>query len=631
MDVKVSGITARVEVEQQFLNSGNDWVDALYVFPLPDESSVDQLQMKIGERVITGHIKEKSIAKKIHEKASREGRKSTLLEQNRPNIFTTNVANIGPGETVVVVIEYQQTIRFTDSVFSIRFPMVVAPRYIPGKTLSEEGGDPVSFSESGWGQDTDEVPDGSKISPAVDLGATSTIPVQLTVDLAAGFPVGKIDSLYHGIKATQMSASHYAITLTGEIKADRDFVLEWRGNGTATATTAALFAETKGDDQYMLLMIMPPHVKMNNPVPREMVFILDVSGSMAGNSIVQAKAAISLALESLRPIDRFNVIFFNNRANALYPVSKPADASHIKKALERIKNVEADGGTEMKSALLIGLDGKKQYERMRQVVFLTDGAVGNEQMLLELINKRLGDSRLFTVGIGSAPNSYFMTRAANIGRGTFTYIGTSAEVSEKMGHLFEKLENPVLSDLQLNLGGNETDVEYYPYPLPDLYHGEPLYLSVRTGWENESLHLTGNQLGKLWATKIDTTTYGKREGIGALWARKKIRSQMESLALGADKNRVREVVLKTALTHHLVSKYTSLVATDSKVSRPPGKESKKTVNSTHLPSGWKNPSLFGGNPQTATPAAMFLLVGLLVALLSIILYLYQGRSCQNRN
>ncbi len=637
VSMKISGITARVKVEQRFVNNDESWIEAVYVFPLPDESSVDHLRLRVGERLLEGQIMEKEEALKTHEKAKAEGKKSSLLVQNRPNIFTTRVANIGPGEEVLVEIEYQQTVRFADGVFSLRFPMVVGPRYIPGRPLAERMessgatetvGHQVRISSTGWAADTDQVPDASQITPPVDLIGKVNIPVEMDIDLAAGIPLARLESLYHGITSNEIGQGHYNIRLNGEIKADRDFVLEWQPEN-AEVTQAALFAETIGGNQYMLLMLMPPQKADENPVPREMIFILDVSGSMAGTSIIQAKAAISLALTKLRPSDHFNIIIFSNDTRALFSGAKPADQPHLQEANRYIDQIKADGGTEMKPALLLALDGSNRHERLRQVVFLTDGAVGNEDELLKIIARRLGDSRLFTVGIGSAPNSYFMSRAAAMGRGTFSYIGKDTEVKEKMMNLFTKLENPVIADLQLDLAGSDKEIEGYPSPLPDLYLGEPLVLAVRTDWENASLRLTGTRLGKPWETIVDTSTYGKRDGIGALWARKKIRSLMESLALGASNEKVRDEVLKTALKHHLVSKYTSLVAVDSAVSRPKEAKEEQAAVKTHLPQGWQAAAVFGGGSQTASPAALRLLIGVCLLAMAALIYLSRRRQCQD--
>jgi Ca-activated chloride channel family protein len=624
----VSGIVARVVVEQHFVNPGASWIEALYVFPLPDESSVDHLRLRVGERLLEGQIMEKEEAVKTHERAKSEGRKSSLLVQNRANIFTTRVANIGPGEEVTVEIEYQQEVRFSDGIFSLRFPMVVGPRYIPGQPLAERAEAPLTVNATGWAKNTDQVPDASEITPPVDLAGETTLPVDLTIDLAAGIPLSRIDSLYHGIVSEEVGNGHYTIRLTGEIKADRDFVLEWQPAQTGDAR-AALFAETLGNDQYMLLMLMPPQAVDASPVPREVIFILDVSGSMAGTSILQAKAAISMALGSLRPADHFNLIVFNNDARALFQEARPADRDHIAEARRFIDQLKADGGTEMKPALMLALDGSHHHSRLRQVVFLTDGAVGNEDALLNIIAKRLGDSRLFTVGIGSAPNSYFMTRAATMGRGTFAYIGSDTEVKKQMTNLFAKLENPVITDLRLELAGSEFEAEAYPSPLPDLYLGEPVVLAVRTGWENGTLRLTGTRLGKPWETLVDTAIFGPREGIGALWARKKIRSQMEALALGADPGKTREVVLQTALAHHLVSKYTSLVAVDSEISRPPQENVAQAAVKTHLPQGWQAAAVFGGAAKTATPAKFRVLFGCFILVAAGVIDFLWNRRWRN--
>ncbi len=639
VSMQISGITARVKVAQHFVNKDESWIEAVYVFPLPDESSIDHLRLRVGERLLEGQIMEKEEARKTHEKAKDEGKKSSLLVQNRPNIFTTKVANIGPREEVTVEIEYQQTVSFSDGVFSLRFPMVAGPRYIPGRPLSSLGDSVeesvesvdhrVRITATGWAADTDQVPDASQLTPPVDLSGKVNIPVAMDIDLAAGIPLSRLESLYHGITSKEIGEGHYSIHLTGEIKADRDFVLEWQPEKAEDAQ-AALFAETFGGNQYMLLMLMPPQKIAESPVPREMIFILDVSGSMAGTSIVQAKSSISLALTKLRPSDHFNIIVFSNDTRALFNGAKPADQAHLQEANRYIDQIKADGGTEMKPALLLALDGSHQHERLRQVVFLTDGAVGNEDELLKIIAKRLGDSRLFTVGIGSAPNSYFMSRAAAMGRGTFSYIGKDTEVKEKMLALFTKLEHPVISNLHLDIAGSDKEIEGYPSPLPDLYLGEPLVLAIRTDWENASLRLTGTRLGNPWETIVDTVTYGKREGVGALWARKKIRSLMESLALGASsENEVREQVLKTALEHHLVSKYTSLVAVDSVVSRPKDAKVEPAAVKTHLPQGWQAAAVFGGGSQTATPAALRLLIGCSFLIMAALIFLSRRRQWQN--
>lgn len=641
--IQISGIVARVEVSQVFSNTSSEWVDGVYVFPLPEESAVDRLRMVIGEREIVGEIKEREEAKVIFEKAKEEGKKTSLLAQNRPNIFTTRVANIGPGEQVKVVIEYQQVVRIDDTTFSLRFPMTITPRYIPGNPLrsgeiketnnnvKEVKRKSISFIGEGWAKNSDRVPDASEITPpmvsSLSNGSGQVPTVQLSVDMKSGFTLARLESLYHQMVVEELSDDHYSLVFNGKVLADRDFVLEWRPEKSDQAT-AALLSEELGDSRYLLLMLMPPHERVKQYVPREAIYILDVSGSMAGHSIVQAKKALKRALNRLQPADRFNVISFNDSASALYRKPKPANEENIARAIEHLNSLQADGGTEMRSALELALDGSSQRERIRQVVFLTDGAVGNEEELLMLIHNRLGSSRLFTVGIGSAPNSYFMNRAAMAGRGTFTYIGNVNEVQSRMDELLAKLEHPALTNITITANDtekSELEMESFPHPIPDLYLGEPVIVAVRTNKEKTSFIISGEQLDRAWEYRIETDNNPSRAGVAALWARKKIKSEMDSLALGRQEEQVKKEVLATALEHQLVSKYSSLVAVDKMVSRPGGARNKKEVVKTAAPRGLKMDAIFGGGAKTATPSALHIVVGTFLLMLAVLAQMIRRR------
>ena len=624
--ITVSGIAARVQVAQEFQNSGPDWVDGVYVFPLPDESAVDRLRMKIGEREIVGEIKEREEAKAIYEKAKAEGKKTSLLSQNRPNMFTTRVANIGPGEKVTIIIEYQQLVQYTDNTFSLRFPMAITPRYIPGNPSVPVEKHTVSFTGEGWAQDTDQVADASQITPPVASPESGEGPrTILTVDLLSGFPITGLKSLYHQMDSKELSEDHHSLTFTGKVLADRDFVLEWQPKKTEQAG-AALLGEERGDNRYLLLMLMPPQQRSEVHVPREAIFILDVSGSMAGPSIVQAKAALREALQRLQPSDRFNVICFNDSARSFFASPVEGSSERILEAIEQLDILQADGGTEMRAALELALDGSDVSGRIRQVIFLTDGAVGNEEELLGLIHQRLGDSRLFTVGIGSAPNSYFMTRAATVGRGTHTSIGDVGEVQNRMDALLTRLESPALTNITMKTAeGASVEFESYPDPIPDLYFGEPLMVAVRTPKEVTTFTVVGEQNTKRLEFSVNAENHGSRPGIAALWARKKIRSEMESLALGKDEAEVKKTVLVTALDHQLVSKYTSLVAVDKQVSRPQGTPSSKAMVKTAAPFGLQMDKIFGGGSQTATPAALQMMSGSIALMLAGLLQLLRRR------
>ncbi len=626
VDIRVSGITARTTLKQIFTNDSDDWIEALYVFPLPDESGVDHLQMRIGERIIIAEIQEKKEARTTYEAARKAGKKASLLSQQRPNIFTTAVANIGPGETVIVQIEYQQAVKRHNNSYSLRFPMVVGPRYRPG-ACSVTG--PAADSSDGAGPDADALQPGAAAAEQALLFPVSkpeeepVNPVRLHVELAAGFEPAKVVSLYHGIERRNNSDGSVDITFNGEIRADRDFVLEWEPE-KSQVPVVTLFTEEKEGNNYMLLMVMPPEQQQQEPLARETIFVLDTSGSMGGESIRQAKKALLMAVARMRPQDRFNVIEFNSTAQSLFVKSLAGSSANLEKAYSFINQLEARGGTEIKQALELALDGRNSHDRIRQVVFLTDACVGNEKEIFTLINQRLGDSRLFTVGIGSAPNSYFMTRAAAMGRGSHTYIGKMDEVRQKMTALFTMLEQPVITDLVLSGGQG---VEIMPSPLPDLYQGEPLTALIKSRGALHNLQLSGTLAAQTpWQVSIDTQRFTSRPGISVIWARKKIRELMDSLSAGADPEQVKKKVTGLALSNHLVSRYTSLVAVEQKVSRPDNGSLRSEKMKRNLPAGWQYDKVFAGSAATATPASLLLLMGLvLLAGAALVAGMFRGK------
>lgn len=623
VDISVTGMFIHSKVRQRFQNTSTAWLEAVYVFPLPDESAVTGMRMVVGDRVIVSKVKEKNEAQAVYERARNEGKQSSLLAQKRPNIFTTAVANIPPESVVEIEIEYLDTVGYRDGFFSIRFPLVVGPRYIPGNpSLNPEKW--VAFDEGGYAMDTDEVDDASQITPpVVEPDKPPRNPVTLSLNLAPGFPVKNVDSLYHGIRLERKEDQSYAISFDGRVFADRDFVLEYQAGNDQTVS-ASLFTESIAGEHYTYLMLMPPQHHFENKVPREVIFIMDISGSMAGTSMTQAKEAMVYAISRLHERDRFNIIVFNNIAKKLYPYSLPARAEYLENGMNKIAGLQASGGTEIAAALDIALDGSTDNRRIRQIVFLTDGAVGNEKNLLDTIASRRGDSRIFTIGIGSAPNSYFMTRAATMGRGTHTHIGKTSEVQRKMTDLFNKLENPVITDLTLTSREKEAH-EIYPQPMADLYHGEPAVALIKSAEPPGKIELGGTYLGKEWQVEIEGSAAASRPGIGAVWARKKIRSLMESLHTGAAEVDVRSKVLNTALKHHLVSKYTSLVAVEETISRPQDENVQNSQLQTNLPSGWQHDRVFATSAQTATNSELLLVIGSFFLFVGSVLLIRQRR------
>ncbi|MCB1772352.1 MAG: marine proteobacterial sortase target protein [Gammaproteobacteria bacterium] len=628
VDIVVTGLLVRVRVQQRFRNPADSWVEGVYRFPLPDDAAVDHLTMRYAGRLVEGEIQPRQQARREYEQARTEGRGASLVEQQRANLFSTAVANIPPGETVDITIEYQHVAQWQDDTFSLRFPMVVAPRYVPGRPLPADV--ERSATSAGWIRATDQVPDAAQISPPVVAGAGRSLnPVSLAVELHAGLELATLDSPYHPVDIETPAFGHYRVTLQDtEAVADRDFVLRWQPRLDGVPG-AALFTETWRDRHYNLLMVMPAQqddLAAQGRLVRELVLVVDTSGSMHGDSLAQAKSALQTALSTLRPSDHFNIIQFNNSVASLFGDAEPASEQALAEARRYIRQLRADGGTEMEPALLRALRAPTEQGRLRQVVFVTDGAVGNEQALFETISRHLGDSRLFTVGIGSAPNALFMNQAARFGRGTATFIGRVGEVGEKMSTLLRQLGSPQMADLAVTWLGADgqplaTDnVLQMPARLPDLYAGEPLVVAVQSREMPAEAKVSGRLGGRDWQSRLALGEGLRDAGIHVLWARRRIDDLQAALVQGEQVDSVREAATDVALEHHLVSRYTSLVAVDRTPSRPDAEPLRRSDMPVNLPAGWSADTVFGRLPGTATPALAWLLYGiaslLLVPLLS---------------
>ena len=608
----ISGLVARVSVRQEFENASGEWTEGVYVFPLPNEAAVDRMRLRIGERFIEGEIREKEQARRDYEQARGEGRKASLVEQERPNLFTS-VANIAPGEQVVVEIEYLEDLRYDGGTFAIRFPMTLTPRYIPGSPVPDREG-------SGWSADTTRVSDASRITPP-QVAASKDHRISLEARIDAGMPLQIVASRYHSVNVAEDSG-RYSVSLANDaVPLDHDFELLWRPVPSAVPR-ALLFRETIGGMPHYLLMVVPPDTttKVPVPMPRELIFVVDTSGSMHGASIAQAKQALGRALDGLAAGDCFNIIEFNSDTRALYHQGVPADAANIAHARRFVERLEANGGTEMRPALRLALDTAGPEDWLRQVVFITDGSVGNEEELYSMIESRLGGARLFTVAIGSAPNTWFMRKAAELGRGTFVVISAQHEVGEQMGRLFDKLANPQVTDIRVDWPGGAV-TESFPETVPDLYVGEPVTVRARASavfQPGSSVRVSGNSVAGAWTREFLLDSGNEHPGIAALWARAKIATLHDEERRGGNAEALRNEIVDTAIGHHLVSKYTSLIAADKTPLRPAGTVLAREQVPNLLPYGQSMNAIFGF-PATATDAVVLQRRGLLTVLAGLLL------------
>lgn len=593
--MEVSGIVARVEVAQSFHNDSDAWVEGVYAFPLPENSAVDRLRMKIGERIVVGEIREKAQAQKIFEQAREQGQRASVVHQQRPNLFRTAVANIGPGETIEVVIGYLQIVDQNAGRYSLRLPLTITPRYIPLR---------------GQGDDASIVGD---LHPQLADSNPQRQSVSIEVDIDAGAPLEGIVSPYHPISVTANHGSVQVRLRDQQSPPDHDFELSWVPV-IGSEPAVALFREPTDLGDHVLLMFMPPQETRPTGTPREVIFVIDTSGSMAGTSIEQARAALLNGLRTLQPADRFTVIQFNSVHEALFDEPVAASRENLARAYRYVSGLHADGGTEILPALLTALSMPESNEHLRQVIFITDAAVGNEDLLMMAIHEQLGSARLFTVGIGSAPNGHFLRNAARAGRGTFTYIGSTSEVERKMVELLGKLTSPVLTDIELRWPAG-IEPQYAPGTIGDLYAGEPIVVTARlTSAAKGMLTISGHTSGA-WTRQIPLGRIQPRTGVATLWARNRIADLMDSRSSGTTEESIRSNVLPLALQYQLVSNYTSLVAVDRTPARPAGESLHSRRAPNTKPNGLDWPA--EGMPSTATPAELNFAIGALLLFVAL--------------
>lgn len=619
IDMTVSGIIARVQVTQQFRNPADRWVEGIYAFPLPENSAVNQLHMQVGERTIVGEIREKAEAQQLYVQARENGRRASVVHQQRPNIFRTAVANIGPHETIEITLTYLQIVDQQGGRYSLRFPLTITPRYVPevsiAEAISATPETPVALLNASHGaHDTATLGD---LQPQFAHPDTSRQSVRFKINIDAGVPVEYITSAYHKVRIDSSGSSGYRVELADtRVAPDRDFELSWTPV-VQGEPAAVLFRESTDAGEHVLLMFMPPQEHGVLRTSREVIFIIDTSGSMSGASIEQAREALLTGLKTLLPTDRFNLIQFNSTHDCLFAAPVAATADNIAAARRYVMGLHATGGTEMLPALTTAFAMPHSPEHLRQVLFITDGAVSNEAELMYVIRQGLGDARLFTVGIGSAPNGHFMRTAAQMGRGTFTFISQISEVEQRMNELLRKLTSPVLTDITLYWSDGVAP-EYAPASIGDLYADEPLLITARFPEQARGvLNITGRS-ARIWGRQIPLRAAESRTGIATLWARNRIEDIVNQKAQGVADDAIRSQVLPLALEYQIVSKYTSLVAIDKTPARRPGESlhSARVENTKPHGQNWEA----SGMPTTATSAELQLWVGALSLLAAALVF-----------
>lgn len=553
----VDGYIATVDVTQQFHNPYSSKIEAVYVFPLPENAAVNEFVMTVGERKIRGIIREREEAEQIYKEARGQGYVASLLTEERPNIFTQKVANIEPGKQIDINIRYFNPLRYDDGAYEFVFPMVVGPRYNPPATTDGIGA--VARNAAGTSGQSTEV---SYLSPSERSG--HDISVSLQID--AGVKIEDVRCVNHQVSVTAGSEHERVITLSpSDSIPNKDFVLQYKVAGDQIKTAMMTHRDAHG--QYFTMMVYPPaELERVQRSPMEMVFVLDCSGSMNGRPLEQAKAAVEYALRNLTPRDTFQIINFSSTTSQLGSSPVIASPENIQRGLKYLHALNGDGGTEMIQGLRAALDFPHDEGRYRLVSFMTDGYIGNDQDILNAVAEKVGDSRIFSFGVGEAPNRYLMDRMALLGRGAVAYLSLNDNPMEIMERFEKRISHPAMTDVSIDWGSmHVTDV--YPQILPDLIVGRPITVTGRFSGEPGVVKVGGRSGSTVVTSQVvaDTKDAQKEHrGIAAVWARLKIADLMAQTSRAPGQEaQLKQEILQTALDYSLMSPFTAFVAVDS--------------------------------------------------------------------
>jgi Ca-activated chloride channel homolog len=596
----ISGFLARVTVTQIFANTATQNIEAIYTFPLPQDAAVDDMTIQIGDRIVRGLIKRREEARAIYEHAKNTGHVAALLDQERPNIFTQSVANILPGEQVTVTISYVETMRYEAGAYEFVFPMVVGPRYIPGQATGHQGG--------GWAPDTNRVPDASHITPWVAAkGTRAGHDISMELALDAGIPIQDVRSKSHDIDVNRQSASRASIRLRDEaVIPNKDFILKYDVAGAEIADailTTPAPGRSKGAGGYFTMILQPPaRLPESDIQPKELVFVLDTSGSMWGFPLEKAKEVISRALDELYPGDTFNLITFSGDTHIVFPEPVYPTAENIRKAKAVLASRTGGGGTEMMKAIRAALVPSDKQDHVRVVCFLTDGYVGDDMEIVSEVQKH-PNARVFAFGIGTAVNRFLLDKMAESGRGAVEYVTLADKADEAAHRFYERVRSPLLTDLYIDWGGLPvTDV--YPQRLPDLFSGQPLVISGRfTKPASGKIRLKGTRAGGPFTREIPVTFSPSSPPFDALagfWARRRIDDLMSQdwlgLQQGSMKPALKEQITQLGLDYRLMTQFTSFVAVEDRIVTKDGKPQRIEVP-VEMPEGVSYEGVFGDQKQ----------------------------------
>lgn len=587
-DVKIAGIIADVTVTQIYKNQGKRPIEAIYVFPASTRAAVYGMKMTIGERTIVARIEEREAARREYEEAKQAGKSASLLEQQRPNVFQMNVANIMPGDRISVALKYTEMLVPTDGVYEFVYPTVVGPRY----ANLPEADAPAS---EGWIK-----------NPYLHEGEVPTYDFDFSATLSAGMPIDQITCPTHktDIAFEGQSTATVRLAESESSGGDRDLILKYRLTGGEIQSGLLLY---EGEDEnFFLAMIQPPkRISPDAIPPREYIFVVDISGSMRGFPLEVAKTLLKELIGNLKPTDSFNVLLFAGGSRVLSKRSVAANAENIQKAIRFLDDERGGGGTELLPALQRAFDLPGNTDISRTVVISTDGFVSVERESFDLIRNRLGDANVFPFGIGSSVNRFLIEGMARVGMGE-PFVVTNAGEAAGTGEKFrDYVQSPVLTDIEFKADGFDIyDVE--PPSVPDVFAQRPVILFGK--WRGEAkgdIRLTGFSGEEKWKRKIPVKSAAPNPANAALrylWARHRIALLSDYYQISHEDD-LKRTVTELGLKYNLLTRFTSFIAVDSLVRNEDG-ESTTVKQPLPLPQGVTDAAVGSAAPQMARSMQM---------------------------
>jgi len=564
-DVKaqISGFLSRVVVTQEFENPFPEKIEAVYTFPLPQNAAVDDMTMTVGDRTVRGKILRREEAQAVYEAAKSNGQTASLLDQERPNIFTQSVANILPGEQIKITLSYVETLKYENGSYEFVFPMVVGPRYVPGTPTGSQG--------NGLAPETNQVPDASRVTPQpAPVGMRAGHDVSIDVSLDAGVPIDVLSSKTHDVSVERPDDRRAVVRLKDQATIpNKDFVLLYDVAGKKIED--ALLTHRSSQGGFFTLILQPPEkVTAEDVMPKELVFVLDTSGSINGFPIEKAKETMKLALDSLYPADTFNLITFAGDTHILFPEPVPATAENLKKAQAFLETRSGGGGTEMMKAIKASMDPSDAQGHVRIVVFMTDGYVGNDMEIIGEV-QRHPNARVFAFGIGESVNRFLLDGMAKYGRGEVEYVGLNDDGSAAARRMHERVRNPLLTDITVDWNGLPV-ADVYPNTVPDLFSAKPVILTGRyTANGRGTIRLKGKMAGRDFVREIpiDFSSPQSHDVLATLWARTRVDDLMSQdfngAQRGAMKEDVKQSIVQLGLDYRLMTQFTSFVAVEEMI------------------------------------------------------------------